>query len=375
LDTAAALLAIQNENDNSAVTAMMRRLRRIAADYECSILLLHHTPKMTRDLGAKQAGEATLVRGGGAWVNSARVVLSITSLSAKECRSFAVANPNRIRRIQHVKINDQLHMQPELIELKSVGVTINDGSQVSVRAIQFLNSGTSLQTASDPIRSLAMEIVDAGTTDKHGTVVPLSPPGSGGNGNQRGSVDHVARGLLSRGHCQTIEDAKSMAWEILDELISELGYISCEEVVLSKYKPSGGLDGSRKSNGLVCHWDLAPWPRMPPEGPAPQGPAAQRTSPDPGRTAPSSPPPRGADPALSPEAAVTPAQPEAAVQGSRGIPFMITPHMKEVLRRLGYSAADITHLTPQQAFDIIHGRPGPPSGFASTEAASPAEAS
>ena len=84
LDTMAALFALPNENDKPAVTTLMRRLSGMARRTGCAVLLMHHTPKMTREAAAAQRGEATLVRGGGAITNSARVVISLTALPEPE---------------------------------------------------------------------------------------------------------------------------------------------------------------------------------------------------------------------------------------------------------------------------------------------------
>jgi hypothetical protein len=47
---------------------------------------------------------------------------------------------------------------------------------------------------------------------------------------------------------------------------------------------------------------------------------------------------------------------------------MITAAVKAKLRQRGYSPEDISHLTPQQAVDIIEGRAGPSPGFSSNAA-------
>ncbi len=142
MDTLAALLAIPNENDNFAVTSVMRRLGRTASDFDCAILLLHHTPKMTRETAAAQRGEPTLVRGGRAIGNSARVVVTITSPPGKEAQKFALVgkDPLRIRRFEHAKINDLVSMDPAYFETTSVDITTNNSTVVAVRAIRYLSS-------------------------------------------------------------------------------------------------------------------------------------------------------------------------------------------------------------------------------------------
>ena len=69
-DTSSSLLALPSELDNPAITALTGRLVRVLRQHNCAGLLLCHTPKMSREAAAAQRGEATLVRGGGAFVDA-----------------------------------------------------------------------------------------------------------------------------------------------------------------------------------------------------------------------------------------------------------------------------------------------------------------
>jgi hypothetical protein len=281
VDTAASLIGIQNENNNSAVTSIVRRIGRAAADLDCAILLLHHTPKMTRETAAAQRGEATLVRGGGAWANSARVVMSLTSLAPKEGGQFAVAgtDPARVRRLEHVKINDQPQMSPIFIETKSVDVTVDDGTDVSVRAVEFLAAPAAAGGISNALRNVAMKAIDAGTLDKRGARVPLSPPGSGGAKNDRDAVVHVANALMVGTGILNFNQAKTTARTVIEELVDRIGCVIVDEDVrLPKYEPDGKPAGHRKGRGLVCRWDLAPWASSPAPA-APQAPSSPLLAP------------------------------------------------------------------------------------------------
>jgi hypothetical protein len=90
LDNLAALFALPSENNNALATAMMRRLNKVARSADCASLLLHHICKMTRAATAEQRGEATLIRGAGAFSNSARVALTLTALEDAEAAAFVI---------------------------------------------------------------------------------------------------------------------------------------------------------------------------------------------------------------------------------------------------------------------------------------------
>jgi hypothetical protein len=258
MDTAAGLLAVPNENDNNLVTSILARVRRLAAAQRCAVLLLHHTPKMTRETAAAQRGEPTLVRGGGAWANTARVVLSITNPPSAEGAKLALegADPTRIRRLEHVKVNDQLHMKPIYFETKSVPVPVSDGTNVSVRAVAFLRPGAS--AVAPAVVAAVMGAITAGTTDQHGARVPLSRPGSGGAQNHRDATPHVAAALQSANAGLNAEQATQAAPGVVHEL-RDMGYLAEEQFVVPKYDAAGRRDGNRTVKGLVCR-------REPPSG-------------------------------------------------------------------------------------------------------------
>jgi len=254
LDTLAALFALPNENDNNAITALMQRLNRATRQANCAVLLLHHTPKMTREVAAAQRGEATLVRGGGAITNSARVVLTITSPPAKEHPAFIAQGvmPDRGRRLEHAKINDAPPMAPAFFELVSQSVKVHDGSDIAVRAVRFPASGSSMQTVSRKHGHLIMTAADAGVLDQQGARVPLTfGPGP------RNATRATVGALRAANPNITDKWAEEIARRTLKGL-KDLGCISEEEVRLPQYK-NGVPNGTQAGRGLVTHWDSVPW--------------------------------------------------------------------------------------------------------------------
>jgi hypothetical protein len=278
LDTLASLFALPNENDNSAVTMLMNRLARLARAADCAVLVLHHTPKMTRETATSQRGEVTLVRGGGAIVNSARVAITITSLSAAEAGLFAMLGhkPDAVRRIEHAKINDAPPMDPAFFVVRSEQVRVHDGTDHAVRAIEFTPALTLVTSgASIAIKNLVMKTIDAGTVNAAGANVPLSP--GGGKANARDAATHIARALISTTQISDDRHVKAAAREVLKEL-QQIGCVAVEEVALPAYTQKGKPNGARKGQGLVCQWHLAPWVAAQPATASNGAPAAGRAS-------------------------------------------------------------------------------------------------
>jgi AAA domain len=259
LDTLAALLALPNENDNSTGTTLMRRLGRAARQADCAVMLIHHTPKMTREVAAQQRGEPTLVRGASAFVNSARIVLTATSLSAAEGGQFVMQGkqPDRARRLDHAKINDLPMMDPAYFEVVSEKVPVCDGSKVPVRAVEFIAApAAGAGGITDAARNVVMKTVDAGAVDDHGTKVPLSP---GGGRNKRDATTAIARALINANAALTEPQAKHLGREVLKDLMDRIGCVIDQPAQIPQYRKTGQPNGTQTGRGLVARWDLAPW--------------------------------------------------------------------------------------------------------------------
>lgn len=73
-----------DENDNTALRAVMATLRALAAHYDMSIVLVHHSRKGS---GATP-GDPDSIRGAGAIVGAARVALTVTTMSEEEAKGM-----------------------------------------------------------------------------------------------------------------------------------------------------------------------------------------------------------------------------------------------------------------------------------------------
>jgi hypothetical protein len=178
MDTMAAHFALENENSNPQVTSLMRRLRAAAKAANCAVLLLHHTPKMTRETAATLRGDAALVRGGSAIVNSARIALTITTPPDAEAGIFIMAGhrPEYVRRIEHAKINDAPPMTAAYFATVEVKVKVRDGSEHGVRAVEFIQPPAASSSFTDADRNAVMKAVDGGIRDGQGSRLPLPTP-------------------------------------------------------------------------------------------------------------------------------------------------------------------------------------------------------
>ena len=275
VDTAASMFALENENDNGAVTRILATIGQMAVAHDVAVMALHHTPKMTKENVAAQRGEVTMVRGGGAYVNAARIVLTITHIPAAEAGAFLVSGHKveNSRRIDHAKINDCPPMQPSYFEITEAQVQLNDGTDQAVRGIRFIAPPTpaSAGGASAALRNVVMRAIDAGTRDQHGAKVPLSPPGSGGKNNTRDALGHVSRALIAADPALSNAHAEALARDIIADLRDRVGCVIERSSVIPKYKANGSRNGTRDVTGLAADWSLAPWavPPAPPSAPVP----------------------------------------------------------------------------------------------------------
>lgn len=80
-----------DENDNTAVRAVMARLRAIAAKYDVAVMVLHHARKGAGSM----AGDPDSLRGASAIVGAARVVLTILTMDEKEAEKLSIPDEQR----------------------------------------------------------------------------------------------------------------------------------------------------------------------------------------------------------------------------------------------------------------------------------------
>lgn len=79
------------ENDNTALRAVMAKLRGIAADHHCAVLVLHHGRKGI----AGSPGDPDSLRGASSIVGAARVVLTVLTMDETEAERLGIRKEER----------------------------------------------------------------------------------------------------------------------------------------------------------------------------------------------------------------------------------------------------------------------------------------
>lgn len=80
-----------DENDNMAVDFVMDQFKKIAHDTNCSINLLHHTPKIGNGVKNEEiAGNSEMARGGGAIIGAARTSRTMLLMDKDEASKLGV---------------------------------------------------------------------------------------------------------------------------------------------------------------------------------------------------------------------------------------------------------------------------------------------
>src|SRR5262249_4596967 len=69
MDNFASLFSVPSENDNQAITSVLRRIAKAAHETQTAVVVIHHSPKQSRETTASQSGEVTMARGGSAFAN------------------------------------------------------------------------------------------------------------------------------------------------------------------------------------------------------------------------------------------------------------------------------------------------------------------
>jgi hypothetical protein len=83
------------ENDNTAVRAVLARLRAMAVAHDMSTAILHHARKGGGDRRGGDAGDPDSLRGASAIVGAARIVLTANIMTEGEADAFGIGEDKR----------------------------------------------------------------------------------------------------------------------------------------------------------------------------------------------------------------------------------------------------------------------------------------
>lgn len=114
-----------DENSNSEIKWAMKVWRDIARETNCAVVLVHHTVKYA----SGGAGNADIVRGGGAIVNSTRISATLMTMTEDEAKVLGLPDDERFRYVRHddAKANWTLK-SGKARWFEKVSVTLDNGS-------------------------------------------------------------------------------------------------------------------------------------------------------------------------------------------------------------------------------------------------------
>lgn len=114
-----------DENSNSEIKWAMKVWRDIARETNCSVILVHHTVKYA----ANGAGNADIIRGGGAIVNSTRISATLMTMTEDEAKVLGIPEDERFKYVRHddAKANWTLK-SGKARWFEKVSVTLDNGS-------------------------------------------------------------------------------------------------------------------------------------------------------------------------------------------------------------------------------------------------------
>ena len=196
LDPLVAFCGGGNMNDNAVMAVVSRELKRLAAKFDCAILIIHHTRKGSK--GSDPAGEAEEISGASSIVNLARRAIMLKPMTEPEAKLLGVLPSERWRYLKLVDAKSNLAPRSadspwyrlHSVELPNPEPPIyphGDNVQAIARVnLPLLNSAAA--TADDQkIRDAILSLVDRGKMID-GQSYPYSPSLAGAQ-NARSLLD------------------------------------------------------------------------------------------------------------------------------------------------------------------------------------------
>ena len=183
LDPLVALCASGNMNDNPSMSLVMRTLKALAAEFDCAILVVHHTRKNA------EAGTADAISGAASIVNLARRAIMPVTLSGDEAMPLGILPSERLR---HFKLVDaKSNLAPRSADLpiyRLQGVELpnqeppiypfGDNVQAVVRVNPPPQAGGAASMDDLKIRQAILDLVARGKVIE-GKLYPYSPNTTG----------------------------------------------------------------------------------------------------------------------------------------------------------------------------------------------------
>lgn len=259
LDPLVALCAGGNMNDNAAMSLVMRQLKRLAAQYNCAVLIVHHTRK------GGDVGSAESISGASATVNLARHAIMPVPMTVDEATKFGVLPSERFRYFKLVDAKSNLaprSADSPWYQLCSVELPnpeppiypLGDGIQVVVRANLSPSSGAPNADVQKIHRTI-LDLVERGKMID-GQPYPYSPSAAGAD-NERALLDDAMSAARSATAPRQwlLDDLKSIVNGAIKKMKTDGWLISRD---MKELMP--GPNRFRRGQGLKVNRACTPWP-------------------------------------------------------------------------------------------------------------------
>jgi hypothetical protein len=189
-----------NMNDNAAMSLVIRELKRLAAKFDCGVLVLHHTRKGADD------GNAEAISGASATVNLSRRAIMPVTMTSEEATKFGVLPSERPRYFKLVDAKSNLALRSadspwyklHSVELPNPEPPIYPhGDNVQAVARVSLPAPSSSVPTNDEqkIRTAILDLIERGKT-VNGQAYPYSPSPGGAN-NERALLEDAMAAVRS----------------------------------------------------------------------------------------------------------------------------------------------------------------------------------
>lgn len=200
LDPLVAFCGGGNMNDNTVMSLVMRELKRLAAKFNCAILVVHHTRK------GGDAGNAESISGAAAIVNLARRAIMPVPMAVDETKQFGVLPSERLSYFKLVDAKSNLAprsadspwYQLHSVELPNPEPPLyphGDNVQAVTREDLPLPNNAAVTEDDQKIRRAILDLVDRGKMID-GQSYPYSPSLAGAQ-NTRSLLDDAAAAVAN----------------------------------------------------------------------------------------------------------------------------------------------------------------------------------
>jgi RecA/RadA recombinase len=266
LDPLVAFCGGGNMNDNALMSLVIRELKRLAAEFDCAVLIVHHTRK-----GA-DVGDAEGISGAAAIVNLARRAIMPVPMSEKEAEKFDVLPSERFRYFKLVDAKSNLaprSAKSPWYELHSVELNnpeppvypSGDNVQAITRRNFALLNSVSAAVDEQKIRRAILDLVDRGKIID-GEAYPYSPTLAGAKNERALLDDAMAEAASSTAPRQwDPADLKAVTSRAIDKMRTE-EWLSVESMESLMSDPGR----FRRRRGLRVDRSRTPWPNAASDG-------------------------------------------------------------------------------------------------------------